>query len=297
MKPPQLIPGLLRSDFHDRTWNLPWQVEFLKQFARYEDCESAVQYYFFSLCVELNMDSCAVPWLGAWSSYLFHLQSALRECVSRSQSSWLVACAWVYLHLGMHEEAVELALQYDVILARKFADMSEIPLDLKRHMWLGVVKHIIGDRSLAISESANVLKERPVLSIEDILPVFPDFVVIDTFKSEISGCLNVYNHSLASLRTDITASTGVLSSLHFETLVLNTREISLPGTSCCTLSGYPVITGPFFFCFKWLRLPPQLGSKYTSSSRYTGSTRGTQKNGYQPQRVHLGISKLHSHWT
>jgi len=255
LKPIQLIPGLLRSPAQTScTCNLPWQVEFLKYLVKYKNT-SAVKYCFLYLYLEQYIGCNAVVWLDTWSFCLFHLQSALRSCVLKYKSSTRVACAWAYLHLGMHEEAVELALQFDIALAKKFADMSGISLDLQRHVWLGVVKHIIRDRSLAISESADILKERP-LSIEDVLPVFPDFVVIDTFKSEISGCLDHHNHSLNSLCADITASTGVSFRLYLETLKLNTRKISLAGRSCCPLSGHPVIMAPFMYgssCFAYRR--------------------------------------------
>mmetsp|Transcript_15812 Transcript_15812/g.48939 ORF Transcript_15812/g.48939 Transcript_15812/m.48939 type:complete len:170 (-) Transcript_15812:729-1238(-) len=143
---PQLLPGLLRSKH--RIACFPWQVEFLDQLAQHRNCDSAVQYYLFAHCVDLNMNAGTVRWLDAWSSsYLFHLQSALRACISASRSR-LVACAWAYLHLGMYEEAVDLALACDVFLAKKIADKFEIPLALKRHMWLRVVKHVIRDRSL-----------------------------------------------------------------------------------------------------------------------------------------------------
>jgi len=136
-------------------------------------------------------------------------------------------------------------------------------------MWLRVVKHVIRDRSLAISESANILKERPLLSIEDVLPIFPDFVVIDTFKKEISGCLEEYNRSLTSLRTDIIESITASSRLQSETWMLNSREIAVPAISCCALSGRPIFKGCFHYVssgFAYQSSPPTHVDPHYSSN-------------------------------
>lgn len=242
-----LLPGLLRSSSLVDVTSCPRsQTQFIRETFKGAMCESAVHNYFFRLSVTRHSDSgVKLSMLATCSSYLFELQCALR-CFS-SRSLWLVACSWVYVHLGMYEEAIELALSVDVSLAKRMLDVSEIPLELRKHLWLEVMKHIIGDRSLAISESAHILKNSPVLSIEDALPIFPDFVVVDTFRSEISGCLDEYNHHLKSLQVDATESTIASTGLQSRAMTLNSRKASLAAASSCALSGLPIILGPFIY--------------------------------------------------
>lgn len=46
-------------------------------------------------------------------------------------------------------------------------------------------------------------QECELLKIEDILPFFPDFVVIDSFKREICVSLEEYNGKIESLRKEM----------------------------------------------------------------------------------------------
>lgn len=48
-----------------------------------------------------------------------------------------------------------------------------------------------------------MVQECDLLTIEDILPFFPDFVVIDTFKREICVSLEEYNGKIESLRKEM----------------------------------------------------------------------------------------------
>lgn len=47
------------------------------------------------------------------------------------------------------------------------------------------------------------MQECDLLKIEDILPFFPDFVVIDSFKREICVSLEEYNGKIESLRKEM----------------------------------------------------------------------------------------------
>ena len=125
-----------------------------------------------------------------------------------------------------------------------------------------VVRHIINDRSLvtayvavaafhhhilrlAISESGRAFKESRFLSIEDMLFVFPDFIVIDTFKTEIEGSLKESDQHIMSTRTCMAASANTAKSLCRETQTLVSLQIRLCAGTRCVLSGCPVLMRPF----------------------------------------------------
>jgi hypothetical protein len=49
---------------------------------------------------------------------------------------------------------------------------------------------------LDVNEAMAILEESRLLKIEDILPFFPDFVVIDDFKPEICKSLQEYSERI-----------------------------------------------------------------------------------------------------
>lgn len=76
------------------------------------------------------------------------------------------------------------------------ADKVEDDEDLRKKLWLMVAKHVIeqekGAKRENIRKAIAFLKETDgLLKIEDILPFFPDFALIDDFKVEFSGLLAI----------------------------------------------------------------------------------------------------------
>lgn len=77
--------------------------------------------------------------------------------------------------------------QVDPELAMAEADKVEDDEDLRKKLWLMVAKHVIeqekGAKRDNIRKAIAFLKETDgLLKIEDILPFFPDFALIDDFK-------------------------------------------------------------------------------------------------------------------
>jgi len=67
------------------------------------------------------------------------------------------------------------------------ADKVEDDEDLRKKLWLMVAKHVVkqekGAKRENIRKAIAFLKETDgLLKIEDILPFFPDFALIDDFK-------------------------------------------------------------------------------------------------------------------
>ena len=99
-----------------------------------------------------------------------------------------------------------LVIKVDPELAMAEADKVEDDEDLRKKLWLMVAKHVVeqekGTKRENIRKAIAFLKETDgLLKIEDILPFFPDFALIDDFKvrsfgngrfySILRGCLNV----------------------------------------------------------------------------------------------------------
>lgn len=66
-------------------------------------------------------------------------------------------------------------------LARINADKPEDDDVLRKKLWLNIAKHVVQENK-DIKSALEFLKQSNLLKIEDILPFFPDFVLIDDFK-------------------------------------------------------------------------------------------------------------------
>jgi hypothetical protein len=116
--------------------------------------------------------------------FFYDPKYALRLCLKERRTR---ACVHIYSMMSMHEEAVALALQIDPELAMAEADKVEDDEDLRKKLWLMVAKHVVkqekGAKRENIRKAIAFLKETDgLLKIEDILPFFPDFALIDDFK-------------------------------------------------------------------------------------------------------------------
>ncbi|KAI9910073.1 hypothetical protein PsorP6_011082 [Peronosclerospora sorghi] len=82
--------------------------------------------------------------------------------------------------------------------------MAGMPEDVetRKKLWILIAKHTI-DAGGEIKDAMNILKESDLLKIEDILPFFPDFVLINDFKKEICKSLEVYNDRIEQLKEEM----------------------------------------------------------------------------------------------
>ncbi|KAI7896992.1 Pep3/Vps18/deep orange family-domain-containing protein [Mucor mucedo] len=112
----------------------------------------------------------------------YNLDYALRLCTQNGRTQ---SCVHIYSQMGLYEEAVNLALKnHDVELARINADKPEDDDVLRKKLWLTIAKHVVQDNK-DIKTALEFLKQSNLLKIEDILPFFPDFVLINDFKVDI----------------------------------------------------------------------------------------------------------------
>jgi hypothetical protein len=121
------------------------------------------------------------------------------------------------------EDALELALtsvdqELAVAVARRPSDNAA----LTRKLWLAIARHVVGKglpvdeegRKEQVREVSKVLDEsRGAVHIEDVLPLFPDFVEIGAFRDAICASLERYNEEMESLRSEMTVSTRTAAAL------------------------------------------------------------------------------------
>ncbi|KAJ3307693.1 Vacuolar protein sorting-associated protein 18 like protein, partial [Gonapodya sp. JEL0774] len=133
----------------------------------------------------------------------YDLHYALRLC---SQAGLVSSCVAICQSVGLWDEAVELALASGRVAdAEGCADRAragggmptttgysdllddddEDTRELRRKLWLRIARHVVEEKKDIKSAIELIKKSSDLLKLADILPFFPDFVLIDDFKDEI----------------------------------------------------------------------------------------------------------------
>lgn len=128
---------------------------------------------------------------------------ALMLCLEKKLN---YAAIHLYTILGLYEEAVSLAIQVDLELAKATASKPEDDVETRKKLWLKIAKHVVKEKN-DIKQAMEFLKQCDLVKIEDILPFFPNFVTIEHFKEAICQSLQEYNHHIQSLKRDMDEAT------------------------------------------------------------------------------------------
>lgn len=168
---------------------------------------------------------------------------ALRLCIQHHRT---LSCVHIYTSMGQYLQAVDLALSHnEVELAAVIADRPMSNPQLRKRLWLAVARKVIS-QSNGIKTAINFLKRCDLLKIEDLIPFFPDFVVIDDFKEEICGALEDYSRNIDGLKKEMDESSQTATNIKVDIAALDHRyAIVEPGEKCYTC-GLPLLSRQFF---------------------------------------------------
>lgn len=168
---------------------------------------------------------------------------ALRLCIAHKR---VQSAVHVYTTMQQYASAVDLALKYDEVeLAAAVADRPDNDAILRKKLWLKVAKKVIGQNK-SIKSAIEFLKGCELLRIEDLIPFFPDFVIIDDFKEEICAALEEYSRTIDSLKQEMDESASTAQNIKRDIVALDQRyAIVEPGERCweCRL---PLLMRQFF---------------------------------------------------
>lgn len=139
LNPSKLLPALIRH-WHSNPEFAPRCCEYLLGCVEHSTSEAAVRKYLLDMQPNEN----SIIHICAISSELFYMQTTLRMCVNRR---YLHSCVWIYANLSLYEEAIALALKFDVSLAKDYANLPDIDFAMKKRLWLMIAEHITNDRS------------------------------------------------------------------------------------------------------------------------------------------------------
>ncbi|KAL6493527.1 Vacuolar protein sorting-associated protein 18 like protein [Orobanche gracilis] len=219
LNPRKLIPAMMRYSSEPHAKNETHEViKYLEHCVhRLQNEDPGVHNLLLSLYAKQDDESALLRFLQCkfgkgqptGPEFFYDPKYALRLCLKQKR---MRACVHIYSMMSMHEESVALALQVDPELAMAEADKVDDDEDLRKKLWLMVAKHVIeqekGTKRENIRKAIAFLKETDgLLKIEDILPFFPDFALIDDFKEAICSSLEDYNEQIEKLKQEMNDAT------------------------------------------------------------------------------------------
>ncbi len=171
---------------------------------------------------------------------------AFRLCIQHAR---VQSAVHIYSSMGQYASAVDLALKHDQIdLASLVADRpADSDPALRKKLWLAVAKKVISKQGVgSIKTAIDFLKRCDLLRIEDLIPFFPDFVVIDDFKDEICQALESYSRSISALDQEMDASQTTAEAIKADIKSLNHRYAIVEPGEKCRVCELPLLSKQFF---------------------------------------------------
>ncbi|XP_051136765.1 vacuolar sorting protein 18 [Andrographis paniculata] len=235
LNPRKFIPAMMRYSSEPHAKNETHEVIKYLEYCvhRLQNEDPGIHNLLLSLYAKQEDESALLRFLqcnfgrGRPSSpdFFYDPKYALRLCLKQKR---MRACVHIYSMMSMHEEAVALALQVDPELAMAEADKVEDDVDLRKKLWLMVAKHVVeqekGTKRENIRKAIAFLKETDgLLKIEDILPFFPDFALIDDFKEAICSSLEDYNEQIEKLKQEMNDATHGADNIRNDISALTQR--------------------------------------------------------------------------
>ncbi|KAJ5512332.1 Pep3/Vps18/deep orange [Penicillium fimorum] len=172
---------------------------------------------------------------------LTYLQSQPASPLHTMQTSRF-ACAF---KINESSHAFTSTVQWDK-LAAIVADRPEGNDKLRKKLWLLVAEKKIRQPGTGIKDAIEFLRRCELLRIEDLIPFFPDFVVIDDFKDEICTALEDYSRHIDSLRQEMDNSALTARQIRGEISGLDTRYAIVEPGERCWICSLPVLSRQFF---------------------------------------------------
>lgn len=250
LEPPKLIPALLSYNKDTKVpLNQNQSVRYLNFIiTNHPDPSAAVHNTLISIYAShpSKTEASLLKYLESQHSNPppYDADFALRLCIQHKR---VQSCVHIYSMMGQYLDGVELALRHDDIeLAALVADRPEGNDKLRKKLWLLVAEKKIHQPGTGIKDAIEFLRRCELLRIEDLIPFFPDFVVIDDFKDEICTALEDYSRHIDSLRQEMDNSAHVADQIRREISTLGTRYAIVEPGEKCWICSLPVLSRQFF---------------------------------------------------
>ncbi|XGW10958.1 hypothetical protein V3C99_012449 [Haemonchus contortus] len=197
-----------------------------------------------------GFDKTAVP---------YDLDFALRTC---EQYKLEKSTVYLYCVSEMFTDAVDLALKAfpdnGVTIAKECAHMMDpdeediimglepkFSVEYRRRIWLKIASFVIGKGENAADSLALLKESGDVISIQDILPFFPDFTEIKDFKEPLCECLKEHSVKIQELQQAMKDATLMAQEIREKTERLRDRVTIVKAGDVCAKCERSLIGRPF----------------------------------------------------
>ncbi|KAL9878986.1 vacuolar protein sorting-associated protein 18 dor isoform 1-T1 [Glossina fuscipes fuscipes] len=154
------------------------------------------------------------------------------------------ACVFLYCLLELWYDALDVALRFDMALAKATASKPKDE-ETKSELWLRIVCHEI-EGTNDVKKALDLLNECNLLRIEDLLPFFSDFEKIDDFKEPICKALKVYNQKIQELQHDMAECTKQSERVQNDLENIRERCLIIESQEMCNSCDTYLLVKPFF---------------------------------------------------
>ncbi|WWC68724.1 uncharacterized protein I206_102658 [Kwoniella pini CBS 10737] len=252
LSPRRLIPALLQQQQRKESIGSNHAIRYLSHVIHNQGSTDTTIYNLLLTFYASDPDSDDMPLIRFLSSCpddpetekpYYDLDYALRTC---KQHDRIQPCVLIYSKLGLYESSVDLALEKgDLELAKINADRPDDDEVLRKKLWLKIAKYVVQEQK-DIKSAMKFLESTDLIKIEDILPFFPDFVVIDDFKVEICNALEEYSSKIDELKAEMDEATASAESIRRDIEGLANRFVTVEAGDKCWKCGVSLTTRQFY---------------------------------------------------
>ena len=246
LNPKKLIPALVQCSQY-------WQAEQSEHVLEYlefvvnslNNRSTSIHNFLISLYCKLRKQDKLISYLEQdWNRITINYdpEYALRLCTEHKMSR---ACVIIYIILELYHEAVELALDVDIELAKMAANRPENDKDLRKKLWLKIAWQML-QKNQDVAETMQSLDFGELLKIEDILPFFPDFQTIDHFRDVICRTLETYNKEIHDLKEEMTEAQDSARNIRHDIVEVRNRCGVITSSKRCDKCAYSILSTSFF---------------------------------------------------
>uniref|UniRef100_A0A915B1U8 Vacuolar protein sorting-associated protein 18 homolog n=1 Tax=Parascaris univalens TaxID=6257 RepID=A0A915B1U8_PARUN len=186
----------------------------------------------------------------------YDVEFALRVCLEKAELKQ--CCVHLYCVDGLYDEAVSLALTFDVELAKRCAMQTNesadeegdllllssagprFPLEMRRRIWMKIEEKDVEAAMKLFKDSKNVIK------IQDLLPFFPEFTTIEQFKDPLCACLKEHSGKIMELQKEMKEATEIADEIRQQMAKLKNRSTIIRASDTCALCYEQALTRPVF---------------------------------------------------
>ena len=234
----KLLPALLKHQ--EQAIHFLQQVIMDKHYKKNKQLNNA---YLCLLITKPGTDKQIIKFINFTSN--FDTNFILRLCISHEKFHPAVL---IYIEIGLFDQALELALKHDLTSLAEFIlnkydedkqvegiKLEDANYNVKRKLWLKFAKYLI-DKLDDLNETLHHhIINVSMLDLKDLLPLFPETILINNFKDEIVESLNEYNKRIVHLSLDMNNSSEHLREMK-KKVIYNKKKTNVaiiePGEPC-----------------------------------------------------------------